>query len=339
MKKIFVFALAISLLGNGCKEETKKTEEGNSAGSTVSESVDAEREKLMSQYTEIPDASAIINAGDSGAAVYAICQQRYAEELVALKKEADAIGARLVVTILSPEVGEAANASLRKGVPFILDAAKKAGIDAVDFTAPMAKYTPQQLTQMPKDGHWSADGAKIVAAAFQPVIAKYGAARGTKTFSDNERPKVMGDLEPNQNAALDGGKDIPYQLITNSQGFRMEPSLAFPKTKQRILFIGDSQIYSPFLDNNQIATALLQQQFPDKEIINAGVIGYTLDDCTGLVSQKASYAEPDVIILVTNPNDIGDFYFTQRNRMSRSKKAYLPTASEIALYNQLFPAK
>jgi hypothetical protein len=105
------------------------------------------------------------------------------------------------------------------------------------------------------------------------------------------------------------------------------------------LFIGDSQIYSPFLDNGQIATTLLQQQNADKEIINAGVIGYTLDDCVGLVAQKAKYAEPDIIVLVTNPNDIGDFYFTQRNRMGRSKKAYAPTATELSLYKQLFPAK
>lgn len=337
MKNLVFAALFITICIMGCKEKSGQEDSQVITDSLGATATGENRENLLSEYADVPEASAMLNAGDTGMAVYALCQQRYTEQLSALKQEAEALGAKFAVTILSPEIGEAVTASTKKGIPFIMDAAKKLGIEAHDLTTPMAKYTPQQITQMPVDGHWSVAGAKIVAGLYQSVITANSNHRATKTFTAGERTATFGDLEPGQNVALDGGKDIPYQLITNSQGLRMEYDLTFPKTKQRILFIGDSQIYSPFLDNNQIPTAVLQQQFADKEIINAGFVGYTIDDHVSLLSQKAKYTEPDIIILVTNPNDIGDFYFSQRNRMSRSKKAYAPTATELALHKQLFP--
>ena len=336
MKNLVFLTLLLVAYIMGCKEKTEKADT-QITDPLVTVPAGEDREILLNEYAQVPEASAILNAGDTGKAVYALCQERYTEQLAALKKEAEGLGAKLVVTILSPEIGEAVTLGTKRGIPFIMDVAKKLGIEAHDLTTPMAKYTPQQITQMPVDGHWSVPGAKIVAGLFQPVIAANNGHKATKTFSNSERPATFGDLEPGQNAALDGGKDIPYQLITNSQGLRMDYVLTFPKTKQRILLLGDSQIYSPFLDNNQIPTALLQQQFADKEIINAGVVGYTMDDYVGLLAQKAKYMEPDIIIVVTNPNDVGDFYFAQRNRMSRSKKAYPPTNTEKALYKQLFP--
>lgn len=331
MRKLLLAVSLFSLLQIGCEE--KKTT------ATVSADLSQEREELLKTYSQVPDASAILQAGDSGMAVYALCQQLYADQLTALKKEADAIGAKLMVTILSPEIGESVTKSTREGIPFIMETAARLGLEAYDFTTPLAGYTAKQITQMPLDGHWSVEGSKIIAALYQPVIAAAGTVKSTKTFTDAERPATFGDLDPNQDVALDGGKNIPYQLITNSQGLRMKTPLVFPKTKQRVLLLGDSQVYSPFLDNDQIFTNLLQQQFPDKEIMNAGVIGYTLDDAVGLLAEKAKYSEPDLIILVTNPNDIGDFYFAQRNRMARSKKAFAPTATELALYQQLYGEK
>lgn len=301
--------------------------------------VDDERENLLNAYPQVPETPSIIKAGDSGMAVYNICLQRYENALVQLKKETDAIGAKLIVTILSPEIGDAVTISTQKGIPAIMDISKKQGLEAFDLMNPLIAFAGQKITQMPLDGHWSIAGSKVIADLYQPILTKYAAHRGTKTFTDAERTTTFGDLEPGQNVALDGGKNLPYQLITNKQGLRMDQDLSFPKTKQRILFIGDSQLYSPFLDNNQIFTALLQQRFPNAEIINAGVIGYTLDDHASLIAEKAKYAEPDLIVLVTNPNDIGDFYFSQRNKMSRSKKAYKPLSVEATLYQQLYNSK
>lgn len=302
----------------------------------ASSAVDEGRGNLLSAYPQVPETPTILKAGDSGLAVYNICLQRYENALTQLKNEADALGAKLIVTILSPEIGDAVTISTQKGIPAIIDVSKKLGLDVYDLMNPLTSYAGQKITQMPLDGHWSVTGSKIIADLYQPLLAKYTTHKATKTFTDAERTTTFGDLEPEQNVALDGGKNLPYQLITNKQGLRMDQDISFPKAKQRILFIGDSQLYSPFLDNNQIFTALLQQKFPDAEMMNAGLIGYTLDDQVTLIAEKAKYAEPDVIVLVTNPNDIGDFFFSQRNKMSRSKKAYNPVSTEIVLYQQLY---
>lgn len=301
--------------------------------------VDEKREQYVSEYPRVPETPDILNAGDTGIAVYNACVERYEKSLSDLKKVADELGAKLIVTILSPEVGDAITVSGRKGIPIITSIAQQLKLDNYDCMNPLKSFAGQKITQMPLDGHWSITGSKIVADLYQPIISKYTTHRSAKTFTEAERASVFGDLEPNQDVALDGGKNLPYQLITNKQGFRMNTDLVFPKAKQRILLLGDSQLYSPFLDNGQIFTALLQQRFPEAEIINAGVIGYTIDDQVSLLSERAKYAEPDLIILVTNPNDIGDFYFSQRNKMSRVKKAYEPSSTELSLYQQLYGSK
>ncbi len=334
-KQLFAFTILFVLFS--CKDEKNKDEAITDP--VVSETKDEQREQYLSQYPQVPETPAILNAGDTGIAVYNACVERYEQSLTDLKKVSDELGAKLIVTILSPEVGDAITISGRKGIPLIQSISKKIGLDVYDCMNPLTAFAGQKITQMPLDGHWSVNGSKIVADLYQPIISKYGSHRSTKTFTEAERSSVFGDLEPDQDVALDGGKNLPYQLITNKQGFRMNTDLSFPKSKQRILLLGDSQLYSPFLDNSQIFTALLQQRFPDAEIINAGVIGYTIEDQVSLVSERAKYAEPDIIILVTNPNDIGDYYFTQRNKMSRVKKAYSPTATELTLYQQLFGSK
>ena len=334
-KLLFVFTI-VCMLGS-CKNGENKNEVVTDP--VVTETNDEQQDLYISQYPKVPETPDILNAGDTGLAVYNTCVQRYEQSLADLKEVSDELGAKLVVTILSPEVGDAVTISGRKGVPLIQSISKKIGLDVYDCMKPLAAFAGQKITQMPLDGHWSVSGSKIVADLYQPIISKYSSHRSTKTFNETERSSVFGDLEPNQDVALDGGKNLPYQLITNKQGFRMNTDLSFHKSKQRILLLGDSQLYSPFLDNSQIFTALLQQRFPDAEIINAGVIGYTIDDQVSLVSERAKYAEPDIIILVTNPNDIGDFYFTQRNKMSRVEKAYPPTATELALYQQLYELK
>lgn len=334
-KQLFIFTILLVLFS--CKDGENKNE--MITDPIITESKDEQRAEYLSQYPLVPETPDILNAGDTGIAVYNTCVQRYEQSLADLKKISDELGAKLVVTILSPEVGDAITVSGRRGIPVIQSISKKLGLDVYDCMNPLAVFAGQKITQMPLDGHWSVNGSTIVADLYQPIINKYNSHRSTQNFTETARSSVLGDLEPNQDVALDGGKNLPYQLITNKQGFRMNTDLGFPKSKQRILLLGDSQLYSPFLDNSQIFTAVLQQRFPDAEIINAGVIGYTIDDQVSLVSERAKYAEPDIIILVTNPNDIGDFYFTQRNKMSRVKKAYPPTASELALYQQLYGSK
>ena len=116
----------------------------------------------------------------------------------------------------------------------------------------------------------------------------------------------------------------------------MDYDLAFPKAKQRILFIGDSGFFFPFLDNKDIATNLLQVKFPDKEFLNACNWGYALDDYITLFEERAKFTEPDVVMLQTSGTDILDMFFSHRNRFSRNPQAHQPSAVEKAYYESTF---
>lgn len=309
-----------------------------SSSDQPSENVSSEKSSLLEQYPMVPDGHAILREGEAlGDSVFSsLLEKRYEQALSALKAETDANGAKLIVTLLSPEMGNSATAATRPGSEFIIEISHKLGLENHNLIDPLLAYEDQKITQMPLDGHWSELGSGVLADLYKPILESNSAHRSTKVFSETERPDLFGDLDADQNVALDGGKNLPYQLVTNAQGLRMDFDLKFPKATQRVLFLGDSQLYSPFLDNNQIFTSKLQAMFPQMEIINAGVIGYTLDDYVSLYSERAKYTEADIVILVTNPNDISDFFFTQRNKMSRSKSPANPEPLEIELYKKLF---
>jgi lysophospholipase L1-like esterase len=326
-----IISLIITATIPGCDQANSN---GSGAAAAPSEKLTALREK----YAEVPEASLILKH-EKGSALYEELKQRYAANLETLNQEASAIGAKLVVVVLTPEVGVSVTSSTRTGTPYIKEVCNKNGIDVFDLSEKLGTYKPEEITQMPLDGHWSKRGAQVIAEELAPIISKYADAKSTATYQDDLRPELFGDLDANKNEILDGGKDLPYNLITNMQGLRMDYDLSFPKAKQRILFLGDSQIYSPFLDNKDITSNLLQQKFSDKEILNAGVIGYSVDDYASLLKEKAKYAEPDVIVLFTNPNDITDMYFTQRNRLGRNREGVDPSSSEVEFYNTVYSKK
>ena len=129
---------------------------------------------------------------------------------------------------------------------------------------------------------------------------------------------------------------MPYRVVANAQGLRMNEDVKFPKSKQHILFLGGSQIYSPFLDNDFIATSLLQKKFPNTVIMNAGMISGCTDDFLSLWNEKAKYSEPDVVIVQTNGTDITDLFFTNRNHLARSHKPYHPTEVEEKYFRERY---
>lgn len=282
---------------------------------------------LNKKYTETPNILEIRNFKKG--VLYEELKERYASNLIALNKEASALGAKLVVIILTPE--ETTKASL----DFIKAQCGNNKLDVYDLTENLKAYKPDELTQIPYDTHWSKKGAQIISELLTPIVKKYETVKSTVRYKDEERTETFGDLEVSQNIILDGGKDLPYNLITNKQGLRMDHDIEFPKSKQTFLFLGDSQIYFPFLDNKDISTNLLQDKFPNKEILNAGVIGYSMDDYVSLLKDKSKYAEPDVILLFTNTNDILDMFFTQRNRVGRNREGISPSKNEEDFYKLL----
>lgn len=296
----------------------------------------AKLESLNKEYPQIPDERLMENNG-ANSLLYAELKERYKNHLIQLNKDVTATGAKFVVMIMKPiEKPGDPTLNFKAGRPFILKTCAELGIDCIDLTDQIDAQDPKEITLLPRDGHWSKKGGEFYAGLFMPIVKKYMGNKSTVTYKDNERPETFGDLPPNDDEILDGGKDIPYHLKANVQGLRMDYDLKFPKTKPRILFLGSSHVYFPFLDNEYIATTVLQKQMPEVEILNAGILSASIDDYVSLFAEKAKYAEPDVVILQTNGGDIIHLYFSNRNHVSRNQTPHTPTKLEEAYYKATY---
>ena len=338
MKKIVFTLLAFSsLLWVGCKGKTEdKAQQSKTASEQSAEmkKID-ELEQLNQDYRDIPDEKLLDNNGATGP-VYTELKKRYKDQLTLLKQKVEATGAKFVVAIITPEVGPGITNLTRFGHPYIKATCNELGIDVYDLSAAIAAQPVTEITQAPRDGHWSKKGSIFLAAQLAPIVKKYSGHKIPAVYKDSDRPETFSDLPPNDDEVLDGGKDLPYHVKANAQGLRMDHDIKFPKTKQHILVMGGSQIYSPFLDNEFITTTLLGKQFPDAEIMNCGMLCGCTDDFLSLWDEKAKYSEPDVVIVQTNGTDITDLFFTNRNHLARSHKPYYPSATEEAYYKQTY---
>ncbi len=287
--------------------------------------------RIKKKYFKIPE-ERILDKGP-GTALYAELKSRYKRDAAKLKELIEGSGAKLVFICLTPETGSATKRS-KYGTPYIGEVCRQLGIEYLNFNPIIARKSPKEVTQWPKDGHWSKKGAIYIADHLEPYIKKYWDNSATAKYKDSERPETFGDFAPGVDEIRDGGKDLPYHVRANAQGVRMDEDIVFPKKKKHILFMGDSGIFCPFLNNEFTITGVLQQRFPDAYVMNTGVISYTLEDYITLWEEKAKYSEPDIVFVQTNGGDITEYYFTHRNMCSRSHKPFNPSENEIKFYEK-----
>ena len=321
---LLLTALLYSFCGAGCKSKENAFN---------SYALNAQRKELIEKYPKMPHDEILQQI--AGNHLYTELEERYRKTLSALKAATDSDHVKMVVLIMTPDVGKFNTLSNTNGIPFITGVCTQMGIECVNLSADIAAKEEQGPDQYPEEGTWAKNGAAALATFIEPVVARYGDYRNSYQFPA-KKPATLGDLPPKDDEIIDGDKNQQYRLVVNAQGLRMDHNLSFPKTKQTMLFLGGTQLYSPFLDNNFIATILLQKKFPDKEIVNAGNTAYTLDDFLSLYREKARFTEPDVVFVCTNGDDILNFFFSQRNRFSRSQQKFDPSEVEQQFYEQTY---
>ncbi|TAE10465.1 MAG: hypothetical protein EAZ47_07755 [Bacteroidetes bacterium] len=296
---------------------------------------DVSENPLIDRYPKVPGPpSDILSKGAIGAKVFDELKLKYTQHLVALRDSVEKSGAHFVLLLLSPAVHTQTQGAESIGMNFIAATAQQNNIDVIDARVATKSHTPLEITQYPKDGHWSKKGASLVADYLVAPIQQLAQYKNPTTYK--ERPSTFNDLEPNLDEVLDGNKNLPYHLVTNSKGMRMSSEPVFPKTKQRFVFIGDSNLYCPFLENNEMITSLLQTKLPQVDVYNCTQIGYTVNDYISLYTEKAKYLEPDVVVVSTSASSVADFFFTHRNRFARIHQQFAPSENEKQLYKALF---
>lgn len=123
--------------------------------------------------------------------------------------------------------------------------------------------------------------------------------------------------------------DLAYCLVTNAQGLRMLENLDHPKSRQRVLCLGDSFTFGPHLNNQDTLPAILGRRRPDLEIVNAGICGYTITDQRALFAAKARHAAADITILQVCSNDLIELAAFVRNEVGRDGRGtWQPSAAE-----------
>jgi hypothetical protein len=299
---------------------------------TAALSISNEREALAKTYYQIPREGLFEDK-----VVMKEMRVRYRKYMIEMNKKVKATGAKFVVMYLTAGVGQNESPLHAMGRTFLETTCKELKIDFVDVSCGLIGKDATEITYYPKDGHFSKAGAKLIEKELESIIPNYINYHSTTTYT--ERPKLFGDQAPLQDAILDGGKELPYRLKTNTQGLRMNYDLAFPKTKQRMLFMGDSGFFFPFMDNKNIASIMLQEKFPNIEFVNSCNWGYAIDDHITLFEQRAKFTEPDVVFMQTSGSDIIDMYFSNRNLLSRNPEAWLPSVAEKAFYERTFKSQ
>ena len=176
----------------------------------------------------------------------------------------------------------------------------------LDATTELARFPVEVAYLMPEDGHLSRFGSHVVAGALLAFLEPWRSHRSA--VSHDDRPALLGDLEPSANYVFWEGAPLPCRVITNSQGLRREADLEFPRpVRTRVLCIGDSYTFGASLHNPQCFPQVLERTDPELEVINAGISGYTICDEYSYFEERGRFTEPDIVVLQVFPNDLDGF--------------------------------
>jgi hypothetical protein len=259
-------------------------------------------------------------------------ESRFTKNFIAFKEEVEASHAKLYVCYITPEVGAAATRCESEEKPFIKNLCEKHHVPFVDFTDVLANR--QGITFMPIDGHFNKRGAMLVATKISDLIDNNKSYRSDITYPASSIPALLGDEDPGIDRIVEDKRGLPYKLVTNEQGLRMDGVVEFPKKKQHVLLMGDSEIYGLGVDNPETITGVLQKRHPDKTIINAAKWAYTIDDELSQWKERTKYQEPDIVLLELNGVSITNLYFSQKIRFHRpgNLKIFNPSPLEKKFY-------
>ncbi|TWW08096.1 hypothetical protein E3A20_27760 [Planctomyces bekefii] len=228
---------------------------------------------------------------------------RYAEHFASFVTATTAADTLLLVVYLpSTEPGTDKHISETANRRFYRELTHQHNVPFFDLTDALRQYDWRDMTLLPQDGHLSRFGNRIVARELNQILQRYAQVRTSAKMLREDQ--VYGDLNPNLDEVAMPDRYQPHRLITNRQGFRNINSLLLGSSRQRILAIGDSFTYGLHIDNHETWPAILESQQSEREIVNAGIPGYTITHELDLFVNRAQLIAPDITILQVLDNDL-----------------------------------
>lgn len=169
-------------------------------------------------------------------------------------------------------------------------------------------------------------GAEVVLRAWSwaPSDTVSGDSLGVARYDHS--PAGAGDLVPGQDGHWVVWFHRPYHVETNSLGLRHteEPSA----TAFRILAIGDSQTFGPYLVNEDTWPGWAENQLrlahgsgERVQVFNAGISGYSIRDQLAYMREKGVAFAPKPVVLAVFENDLPDLRKPHGQRPQRPPAA------------------
>jgi hypothetical protein len=214
---------------------------------------------------------------------------------------------------------------------FISTLIDRSGVDHVSVAEPLAAYPEERVRLLPHDLHLSRFGNFIVAEVLGAHLKQYSAHRNPRTYQGT--PVLLGDMPPKIDNIYNRDSPVPYHVRSNTQGLRMTEDVDVSKQRQRILCIGDSNTFGYGVHTQDTYPALLARQFPQWEVLNAGISGYTISDELGLFRERARYAAPDITVLQVTHNDIIELTAYRKNLTGRATEDHHPSTEEQRFFD------
>ena len=264
---------------------------------------------------------------ETGREIRSLFFKEYESHFAKLVDGVDSIDSKLIVLYIPSGRSWDDNLSLQECRPFFRELAQKYGAGFCDLTDEFTSLPIEAVTLLPEDAHMSRYGNLLVAEKLGKTIEEYEGCKAE--FHFDKRPALFGDIEPNHNQIWDYNPSMLYRVQANSTGFRGTLEVTFPKKKQRILCLGDSQTFGVFLENKFLYTSILNRKYKDKEFFNAAKAGYGIVEELELFEERAKYIEPDITVLQVLDNDINGLFYFKKTDYSRKSIVFEPTKPEL----------
>ena len=152
-------------------------------------------------------------------------------------------------------------------------------------------------------------------------------------------PVGSGDLVPRQDGHWIIWYHRPYHVQTNSLGLR---NVEEPRGNAvRVLAIGDSQTFGPYLANEDTWPAWLENHLRlkdkqrDIQVFNAGVSGYSISDELAYLRDKGVAFQPSLVVLAAFENDVLDLRHGDTIRIRQSASTSMSLFRRFSQYSAL----
>ena len=148
------------------------------------------------------------------------------------------------------------------------------------------------------------------------LVDSWAPQHGVRNFWMQD-PQLGWRHNPGQDA-IHHHRDFDVRVVTNELGFRDDPVReTLPRGMKRVVFLGDSFGFGYGVEQEEGIADLLDESFPDADLVNTAVAGYGTDQQLLFMREQGFGYEPDLVLLLLHPNDVEDNNADRRYRYAK----------------------